>query len=316
MVNFRQVTITNANNTDRIELNDFDGYLMTSPTGFGIYRNSEYIVIGNQRLRTINTPTFQKITFNVLMRGARSTWEVKYARLRDFISKYMKSGFRLYYTPHDETRYIRCDINVVDKTEKDRNDLPVKLEIQPLSLWLMDVNKNTISSAIESDNLFQFDEREFDEYTAQFNEVEDVEDEYERPYYSITFGAMATNTAMLYNAGEEETPLNIKVYGKVINPRINLKKASTGEIVQFVNFNNLTIDDGYYLEINSNPSSTYIEQVNIITGERFDREDFANIESNMYLQLPKGEWVLEVTNEFEGSRCYTEILYANQYYGG
>ena len=32
-ITFRKVKITNSIGTESIELNDFDGYLMTSPTG-------------------------------------------------------------------------------------------------------------------------------------------------------------------------------------------------------------------------------------------------------------------------------------------
>ena len=315
MVNFRHFAISNSDNTDRIELNDFDGYLMTSPTGFGIYRTSEYITVGNQRVKTNNKPTFEKITCNVLILGARNEWESKYAVLRDFISKYIDGGFRLYYTPQDETRYIKCDITIVDKTEKDRGYLPIKLEIQPLSLWLKDVNKQSMRQSVDSSNLFIFAEHESD-YVAIFEENEEVEDEYERQVYSITFASGTGDIAYLVNSGVVDTPLLIKIYGKVVNPYVKLKKYSTGEVVQFVNFPNLTIDDGYYLEINSDASNTYIEQVNMQTGERFDIESYANIESNVYITLPKGTWILEVTDEGTDNICHTESYYAMQFYGG
>ena len=314
MVNFRQVTITNADNTDKLELNDFDGYIMTAPTGFGVYRTSEYITVGNQRIRADNKPTFEKITFNVLIMGGRSTWETKYAILRDFISKYMKTGFRLYYTPEEETRYIKCDINILDKTEKDRANLPVKLDIQPLSLWLADVQKDTIQQATASGNMFAFKENDYDEYSAVFAELQDVEDEYERQYYSIAFGGGASQVAVLNNTGTETTPLVIRIYGRAVNPMITLKKYGSNEVVQYIQFNGLTIESGYYLEINSDPASTYIELVNRSTGQRFDRESYASIESNMYIVLPQGKYVLGVTDETQNSRA--EAFFSNQFYGG
>jgi len=119
MADFRKFVLTDADNTVSIDLNDFNGYLATAPTGLGIYRVAEYITIGNQRIQTNNRNAFQKITLNVQILGERSTWEQKYATLRDFISVYIKRGFRLYYSTEIGTRYVKCDVNIVDKTEKD-----------------------------------------------------------------------------------------------------------------------------------------------------------------------------------------------------
>lgn len=316
MVNFRHLKITNSDNTESIELNDFDGYLMTSPTGFGIYRISEYTNVGNQRINTSNRASFQKITFNVLILGNRNEWENKYAVLRDFVSKNLKNGFRIYYTPFKETRYIKCDINIVDKAEKDMSNLPVKFEVQPLSLWLSDVQKETIQQIRDDDNLFVFGENEYGGYSATFNLDENINDDYGRAYYSIKFGGGSLQSVVLNNTGTESTPLKLRVYGNAINPFIRLKKYGSGVVNQLIEFNNLEIPDGYYLEINSDPANTYIELVNKSTGERFDREDFAKIESNIYITLPQGRWVLDVTDESGVNKCYAEVFYANQFYGG
>lgn len=411
MVSFRHLTITNEAQTERIDLNDFDGYLMTSPTGFGIYRTSEYITIGNQRVQTNNRQTFQKITFTVTILGERNDWEVKYANLRDFISRNIKSGFRLYYTPHEDTRYIKCDINIVDKTEKDRANLPIKFEVQPLTLWLTDEQKDSVQQYSDSENIFAFNSEELEagaqtgskvidadnieskfisgentpyveslpsetrngykcnlknadgfvvsttynadlepstpqtitvtrsndrddftkyetidndwtdvgtQYYADFELVEDLYDEMDppRPVYAISFGAGSLQVATLVNSGTETTPLKIKVYGEAINPYITLKRYGRNNVVQSVKFNNLTIPDGYYLEIDADPVSTHIELVNNETGERFDRSDYADIETNMYLTLPVGRYNLEVTDESGTNKCYAEVFYANQYYGG
>lgn len=313
MVSFRQVTITNEAQTERIELNDFDGYIMTSPTGFGVYRTSEYITVGNQRITSTNKPTFQKITFNVLIMGDRSSWEQKYAVLRDFISRNIRKGFRLYYTPENETRYIKCDINILDKTEKDRANLPVKLEIQPLSLWLADVQKDTAQQT-GSTGGFRFVANTFGSYSAKFSAINSVEDEYKRQWYAVIFGGGGSQVAVLNNAGAETTPMKIRIYGRAVNPIVFLKKYGSGQVVQFIKFNNLTINEGYYLEINSDPTNTYIELVNQTTGERFDREDYADIESNMYIVLPQGQFILSLTDDAETG--HAEAYFSNQYYGG
>lgn len=314
MVEFRHITITNEENTERIDLNDFDGYLMTSPTGFGIYRTSEYITIGNQRVKTNNKNNFQKITFNVLILGDRNELENKYTKLRDFISRNLRKGFRLYYTPFDETRYIKCDINIVDKTEKDRANLPVKMEIQPLTLWLIDDRKVSIrQSGSEDDNLFIF--AEDDDYSAVFRFRQGRTDEYNRAIYSISFISNVLQSATLNNVGMEDVPLKIRIYGKAVNPFITLRKYG-GAVVQSVKFNDLTINSGYYLEINGDATDTYIELVNISTGERLDRESYADIETNIYLTLPVGKYSIEITEESQEQEGYTEVYYSNQYYGG
>lgn len=315
MVNFRQVKITNEAQTESIELNDLDGYLMTSPTGFGIYRTSEYITVGNQRVQTNNRATFQKITMNVLILGERSSWEIKYANLRDFISRNLKKGFRLYYTPHEETRYIKCDINIVDKTEKDYANLPIKLEIQPLTLWLTDDKKDSVQQSFTSENSFTFNQNAYNEYSATFDLVNDYTIGGET-VYAISFIGNSSTVATVINNGMETSPLKIRLYGLAVNPRITLSKYGNGSVLQEVVFRDLTIQDGYYLEIDSEPTNTHIELVNISTGERFDRESWADIESNMYLILPVGKYNISVEDESGTNKCYAEIFYSNQYYGG
>lgn len=322
MASYRQFTITNEARTESIVLNDFNGFLATSPTGLGIYRQSEYIVVGNQRIQTNNRQTFQKITINVMILGGRSTWESKYVTLRDFISRNLKGGFRLYYTPQETTRYIKCDITMADKTEKDRANLPIKLEIQPLSLWLDDVQAESVRKEIAGENLFEFklndnltDDYDRDWYSAKFEEIEDLTIE-GRDVYAISFGSIASQTTILNNTGTETTPLLIRIFGRAINPFITLKRAGSGLVEQQVSFSGLTIESGYYLEINSEATDTHIELVNIATGERFDRESFADIDSNIYMELPTGKWVIEITEESGENECYAQIFFANQNYGG
>lgn len=322
MANYRQFTLTNEARTESVVLNDFNGFLATSPTGLGVYRTSEYIVVGNQRIQTNNRQTFQKITINVMILGERSTWETKYATLRNFISRNLKGGFRLYYTPQETTRYIKCDITMADKTEKDRANLPIKLEIQPLSLWLDDVQVESVRKEITGENLFEFklndnltDDYDRDWYSAKFEEIEELTIE-GRDVYAISFGSIASQSTILNNTGAETTPLLIRIFGRAINPFITLKRAESDLAEQQVSFSGLTIESGYYLEINSEATDTHIELVNIATGERFDRESFADIDSNIYMELPMGKWEIEITEESGENECYAQIFFANQNYGG
>ena len=322
MANYRKFTITNESRTESIELNDFYGYLATSPTGLGIYRENEYITVGNQRLTTNNRQAFQKITMTISILGERKNWEQKYAQLRDFIGRNLKQGFRLYYTPHEVTRYIKCDILMADKTEKDTGNLPIKLEIQPLSLWLDDVQVETVKKEVADENMFEFKANEdlTDEYgrpwySANFEYIEDFQiDGYN--VYGISFGAITSQITKLNNTGTENTPLVIQVFGRAINPYITLTNAKNNETYQSVSFSNLTIPTGYYLEISSDTADTHIELVNMQTQERFDAEEYADIDSNMYIELPTGEWNIEVTEESGEDESYTKIFFANQNYGG
>jgi len=330
MADFRKFRLTDVNNLQGIDLNDFNGYLATSPTGLGIYRVAEYITVGNQRIQTNNTSAFQKITLMVQILGERHTWEQKYATLRDFISVNIKKGFRLYYTTEVGTRYVKCDINIVDKTEKDYANLPIKLEIQPKSLWLADVQATSVQQTISSGNLFEFSEQATDEYYAKFALIDGVEndtphpypqtqadwEDAEYPYYATMFGTGALQYADLVNLGGENTPLLIRLFGRAVNPFIKLKDKVTGEIVQSVKFNNLIVQAGYYLEINSSADDTHIHLVNQQTGEHFDRENFADLTTNVYLYLPQGRYTIEVSDESETNTCYARVDFANQYYGG
>ena len=309
MADFRKFVLTDEENTNRIDLNDFSGYLATAPTGLGIYRVAEYITIGNQRIQTNNRNAFQKITLTINILGERSTWEQKYATLRDFISVHIKEGFRLYYTTEIGTRYVKCDVNIVDKTEKDFSNLPIRLEIQPKSLWLADVQATSVQQSVSTGNLFEFSEKAQDEYYAQFSEID-------TGYYAIIFGTGSLQYADLVNIGGEETPLLIRLYGVASNPLIVLKEKTSGTVIQSVKFNNLNVPEGYYLEIDSSADDTHIHLVNQETGERFDREAYADLSTNIYLYLPQGRYTIEVSDESGTNTCYADILFANQYYGG
>lgn len=301
MEQFRYVKITDANNVKSIELNDFDGYLMTSPSGFGIYRVAEYVRIGNQRVMVENSSQFNKITFNIDIFGTRVEQEQKYAELRDFISDNMNTGFRLYYRPLDNTRYIECDILIVDKTEKALGYLPIKVEVQPRTLWLQDIQKTSV--ALNTGNL--------NEFILPASFLED-----NTGYYTIAFGRDDVNVALLENVGVEDTPMIIRIYGHALNPLLTLIEYGKSEATQIVGFNNLEIPAGYYLEINSNPKNAYVHLVEERTGYRIDRESFVNLETNVYMRLPKGKWNLLIEEASGEGKCFIEVFYSNQYYGG
>ena len=155
-ITFRKVKITNNIGTESIELNDFDGYLMTSPTGLGIYLNNDYLVLANRRIRTDQKNAFNDIKFNIEIYGdTRDDVEAKYIQLRNFISKNRVNGFKFYYIASGTrfskyNKYINCDIKILDKTEKSGiNYMSVPLTLEPRSLWKTDEQKSSTVSPFQ-----------------------------------------------------------------------------------------------------------------------------------------------------------------------
>ena len=175
-ITFRKVKITNNIGTESIELNDFDGYLMTSPTGLGIYLNNDYLVLANRRIRTEQKNAFNDIKFNIEIYGdTRDDVEAKYIQLRNFISKNRVNGFKFYYIASGTrfskyNKYINCDIKILDKTEKSGiNYMSVPLTLEPRSLWKTDEQKSSTVQTLGNSNIFKFN---YDSaYSAQDNTI-------------------------------------------------------------------------------------------------------------------------------------------------
>lgn len=316
----REIWLTDINNEERFTFNNFGDYTFTSPTSLGVYRSKEFLAVNNQQIEISSLPAFKNITGTIIIKGANKDLEAKYAVLRDFISKHNKKGFRFYVKTQEsrEARYIKCAIDSLDKTEKaTANTMLVPINIIPKTQWLGEVVGVSVVQSVDVEDIFTFKAQEINGntiYSAKFAERE-FTDEYGRTYYSIAFASGDISSTTINNDGEETTPLIIRVQGEAVNPYIALKEAQTGEVLQEVKFNNLTVPNGSYLEINSDPETTYIELVNEQTGERYDVEDFADEETSVYLNLPVGQFVIEASDDIAENVVQTRVL-AEQRFGG
>lgn len=308
----RKIWLTNSDNSQRFEFTDFGDFIFSAPTSLGIYRQKEFLIVNNQRIEVNDVPSFKAITGTIIIKAPNKDLESKYATLRDFISKYNDDGFRLYVQTQENkpARYINCAIESLDKTEKaTANTMLIPITILPKSLWQGDVDTASIVQSINVAGSFRFSESGARFINRPFTT------EFSDTVYGVAFTSGVLSQALLFNAGEETTPLVIRVYGEAVNPFIKLRDFETGEILQSAKFNNLTISDGDYLEINANPDKAYMEVVNIATGERRDVSDYVQQDSNAYLNLPMGNYVLEATDDVPTNAVSTRVFFTNQYKG-
>lgn len=316
----REIWLTDKDNVEKFDFQNFGTFFFTSPTSLGIYRNKSFLIVNNQRIEVEDVPSFKNITATIMIKASNKELESKYSLLRDFISKHIKNGFRLYIKTEENknARYINCAIDSLDKTEKTTaNTMLVPINILPKSLWLGDVSGVSVVKAVNQTGLFQFTEktiRDKQVFSASFTQ-RDLIDIYGNAYYSIAFGSGAISQIFIFNGGEETTPLVIRIYGQATNPYVFLKDLKTGEVLQSVGFHDLEIESGSYLEINSNPDGAYIEIVNETTNERRDVEAYANENTKVYMDLPVGSYLIETTDESEANAVQTRVFFTNQYKG-
>lgn len=311
----RQIWLTDKDNNERFDFSAFGDIIFTTPTSLGIYRQKSYLIVNNQRITVEDLPSFKTITGTIIIRGLYSELEGKYALLRDFVSKHMKNGFRLYIKTQEDkpARYINCDIDTLDKTEKVTGTIIVPINILPKSLWLGDVSGASVEQQVAVTGMFRFSEGQ--NHTAKFIKRDSLTDEYNNTVYSIAFSVGVTSQAFIFNGGEETTPLRIRVYGPAVNPHIKLKDFTTGAVLQDVKFSNLTIDGDYFIEINSNPENAYIELVNKNTNEKSDIENYADQDTNVFMNLPVGSYIIEANDDNPTNVVKTRVYFTNQYKG-
>jgi hypothetical protein len=312
----RKIWLTNSDNSQKFEFTDFGSFIFSSPTSLGIYRQKEFLIVNNQRIEVNDVPSFKAVTGTIIIKAANKDLESKYATLRDFISKYNDDGFRLYVQTQENkpARYINCAIESLDKTEKaTANTMLVPVTILPKSLWQGDVDTASVVQSVNVEGAFRFSTRSFGNGARFISRP--LTNEFGNTIYSVAFTTGSVSKALLFNAGEETTPLVIRVYGEAVNPFIKLRDFETGEVLQSAKFNDLTIDKGYYLEINANPDKAYMEVVSVSTGERRDVSDYVQQDSNAYLTLPMGNYVLEATDDVPTNAVSTRVFFTNQYKG-
>lgn len=312
----RKIWLTNSDNSQKFEFTDFGSFIFSSPKNFGIYRQKEFLIVNNQRIEVNDVPSFKAVTGTIIIKGANKELESKYATLRDFVSKHNDSGFRLYVQTEErkQARYIDCAIDTLDKSEKaTANTILIPINILPKSLWQGDVDTASVVQAINVEGAFRFKMRSFGNGAKFVSRP--LSNEYGAVIYSVAFTSGSVSQAMLFNSGEETTPLVIRVYGEAVNPFIKLRDFETGEILQSAKFNDLIINKGEYLEINAKPDKAYMEIVNSTTAERRDVSDFVSQDSNAYLTLPMGSYILEATDDTATNVVSTRVFFTNQYKG-
>lgn len=319
----RLIWLTNKDNSEKYEFSNFGKVIFTLPTNLGIYRNMEYLTISNQRINIHNEPSFNTITGTIIIRGLYSELEYEYDKLKNFVSKNIKTGFRLYVKVAENIseKYIHCDIEILDKSEKTSGTIVIPISIQPKSLWLGDVAGATIKQNVKLNGLFRFSENTIGQkkiYSTKFIRRENLIYTLNgviRNVYSITFENSIKSQAFIYNSGEEETPLLIRVYGPANNPLVELKEFETGNLLQSVKFNNLNIPKGFYVEINSNPEESCILLIDSSNGDKIDVEDYASQNTTVYMKLPIGRYVIEASDDNTANTLDTRIFFTNQFKG-
>lgn len=309
----RKIWLTDKDNINKFDFSDFGNFIFTAPTNLGIYREQEFLMINTQRILVNDVPKYNDITGVVLIKSANKDLEKKYAELRDFISKNIKKGFRLYVQTQKEVqaRYINCNIRSLDKSEKSTaNTMLIPIIISPQSLWLGDVSGVTTVQNILVEGIFQFTQKDENGgiYAVQFKERENS-------LYSIAFSSGQISQVILANNGEESSALKIRIEGEAVNPLIRLINSETNDTIQSVKFNNLIVPENYSLEINSDPLNTYIELINNATNERIDVEQYADENSNIYLNIPVGSYTIQASDDTETNIVQTKILFSEQYKG-
>lgn len=305
----RYLKIASAKNPDNdfIELNDFNGFLCTQFQTLGISRSVEFLTIKNRNIPVDNKLAFKKYNLTIEILGLYSEYESKHRQLLLFLDRNKKEGLRLYYRPYkgEELRYCLCSIETSQKVEKRQ---PVLLTLMQNSLWLSEVK--TVQSTQQSQtegNLFVFDDDDDGYYSASFSEDVNIPD-----YYCVAFYNGITQQATITISSYNEIPLNIVVSGVCINPEISLfRKGEDTPIKKFQVFE--TIDEGYYLEINSGILENGVWMVEQATGKKADLTEFINYENGSpYFYIDNGEYYIEVQDS-SGNQCLTTVSWQEEY---
>lgn len=199
MANFRCFTLYSFDRREKVELNSYNGYLVSSPTGLGIYINNKYLNLGNKRILTDQKNGFTSLTMSISIFGkTRVEIEEKYRDLRNFISRNRSGGFLLSYLPYQggEERYIECDIKDFDKGEKETSRyMAIPLTVEPRSFWKVDVKTFSTSAALA---------REF-----EFAEDANIEND-----------IVVYNASGQYNGAQSDIPISssVGIYDKTVLP--------------------------------------------------------------------------------------------------
>lgn len=300
--------------TDYIELNDLNGFFCTSFRSIGIKRQFEFLTINNRRFSVDNKIEFKDYSLTIEILSKYSEYENKHRDFISFLDRNKKSGFRLYYRPYDgmQERYIMCDIKSSEKTEKRQ---PILITLSQNSLWLGD-KRSVMTSQTEQQegNLFAFTQRTVvndnesvndDYYSVSFELDESIED------YCVVFYNGAKAIAEISNNCYNEIPLNIKIYGKCINPKVSLFRKNELSPIKELKIK-ASVDSEHYIEINANILENGVWLVNN-NGNKIDYSELIyNEYGSPYFYIDNGEYFVTVEDEGQNV-CIAEFSWREEY---
>ena len=294
--------------TDFIELNDLNGFFCTNFKTLGISRTIQFLAIENRQFITSNKPNFKKYEMTVEILTNYSLYEQKYNSLLNFLDRNKTNGLRLYYKAYGNTdmRYCLCEI---ENTEKSYKLQPINITLVQTSLWLSEEKKVSTSYAEETGNLFEFkkDSEIEDYYSISFLEDNEISN-----YYCVSFARAVSTQAMITNNSYNNIPLIIKVHGKCVNPIISLNEQGNTIPLKMAQVF-ITIEENYYLEINSNILDNGVWLVNGNTGERTDCTELINNSlGSPYFYIGNGNYTLSVTDS-GNNLCFTDVFFQEEY---
>lgn len=315
----RKFKIRGLTNGITLDLNDFNKFLLTNPSGLGVALTNEYIRILNKRINVRQDKDYKPITAVIEVSGeTRSDWEWNYAELRNFIVTNAKDGFALYYSPiENRERHIICDVKLLSKTEKTTYGILVPVEFEIRSNWLED---RQVSVEVDSDDekgLGFYKEEVFTDesktttetyynYGFLFNVIGDEID------YNYKFIKGVKGEAELINSGDSYTSLLITITSPCTNPLIQVLDANNIPVSDCRV--NISLTEGERLVINSDPENLDV-YILTTTGEKYHCVDKIDLSTDGFMQLPVGEYKLRVTDEVESS-IGGYVNFSLQYLGG
>jgi hypothetical protein len=312
----RKFKIKGLTNNITLDLNDFNKFLLTNPSGLGVALTNEYIRILNKRINVKQNKDYVPITATIEVSGeTRSDWEWNYAELRNFIVANAKDGFALYYSPiENRERYIICDVKLLSKTEKSSYGILVPVEFEIRSNWLED---RQISVEVEADN-----ELGLGFYKEEVTDGENAETYYSygfkydlignEVWYDYRFVKGIRGEAELINLGDSETPLLITITSPCVNPLIQILDSNNVPVLS--SRVNVSVNEGEKLIINSDPENLDVYIVTALN-EKYHCVDKLDLSHDGFIQLPVGDYTLRITDDIENS-IDGYINFSLQYLGG
>jgi hypothetical protein len=197
--------------------------LATSPSGLGFTQKLE--VIETRTLDYIANQQIKKDDIKIIAHFVEPNSYAKVNAFRAWYGKYAKAKMVLYYHDGSKERWIDCIIKSLSVYEIDTDINSIPLIIQALSPFYEIKTKVLIASILTAGKTYPYS-------------------------YPYAYGGGILDHPYVHNSFYEAIPLNIKIYGKVVNPEISLKDEHD-EIYTTVRFPSFTLENEQILEIDA-----------------------------------------------------------------